>query len=175
MGSRVAGLFSVFYIKPRGPPGDATRGESCESGFGGSLNGSPSTSLRSLSKKRRPIEGKADPLCLLSFSLHDKTQDRQSDVTREKSGKSSPGSRNGAGTCAAGGRRARLKSESKSESRTARRVGTAAWEHKMAGGGGGLNRGRGAPGQTNQVKNTFTLNPRGNPCVPNSFDCDNVH
>lgn len=54
-------------------------------------------------------------------------------------------------------------------------VGTAAWEHKMAGGGGGLNGGRGAPGQTNQVKNTFTLNPRGNPCVPNSFDCDNVH
>lgn len=56
-----------------------------------------------------------------------------------------------------------------------RRVGTAAWEHKMAGGGGGLNGGRGAPGQTNQVKNTLTLNPRGNPCVPNSFDCDNVH
>ncbi|MPC70375.1 hypothetical protein E2C01_064621 [Portunus trituberculatus] len=41
-------------------------------------------------------------------------------------------------------------------------VGTRAWEHKMAG-GGGLNRGRVAPGQTNQIKNTFTLNPRGNP------------
>lgn len=55
------------------------------------------------------------------------------------------------------------------------RVGTLAWEHKMAGGTALNGGGRGCLGQTNQIKNTFTLNPRGNPCVPNSFDCDKVH
>lgn len=89
------------------------------------------------------------------------------DVTRDTRQASLPrGVAKRAGTCEG--------SSPSQARRSVLRVGTRAWEHKMAG-GGGLNGGRVAPGQTNQIKNTFTLNPRGNPCVPNSLDCDNVH
>lgn len=49
------------------------------------------------------IGGEVNLLCVLAFSRGNKTQSRQSDVTREESPKSSRGSRDGAGTCASGG------------------------------------------------------------------------